>query len=100
MKKTKQKFVIFCTGNIIGELRRAWDLDDLMATMIRRHNSLWSTIEWRDNDGRRVVLTRDFLIEGMTVQECIDDWLTHAETADFEEPIRFMTRQFGRNDDL
>ena len=96
MKAKTQKFGIFC-NSIIGEMRRAESVEALMAGMCKRHKEFWSNIMFRDADGNTINITREFLQQGMTIQEVCADWVENACPAQLGEEIRCMNPKSWRN---
>ena len=86
MKTKKTEFVVFC-NKIIGESIKASSVQDAIDKMLKRQKEYWSTIEWRDEDGKRMVVTQEYLDQGMTLEEIIEDWKMHASSMDFDDII-------------
>jgi hypothetical protein len=76
-KKTKlTKFAIFC-NRLIGVNKPAKDFDDLLNRMTKKERENWSEVRFKDEEGRTILITREFLEQGMTLDEVIQDHLTH-----------------------
>ena len=84
MKKVKNiKFGVFMQGRIVGELVRAKDFDDLMDNKIlKRQKKSWMVVKFRDNEGRTISISEQFINEGMTPQECIEDHIIFGDLDD------------------
>ncbi len=98
MRKLKQKFAVQ-VGAGVPQLFRAWDHSHLIENLPKRCAN-WSVIEYRDADGYRVVLRRDFLEEhNMSLSEIVEDWLAHAEPGELSEEIlaHDLTKPFGQS---
>lgn len=96
MKTKTQKFAIF-TNSIIGEMRRAESIETLLAGMCKRHKQFWSNIEFRDQDGNTINVTREFLEQGMSVREVCADWIENACPAQLGDEIICVNPQSWRN---
>ena len=85
----KKKFVIFC-NRTIGELKREFTPQDVVANMSKRHKQFWSNFMYKDEQDRTINITKEFLEQGMTMDEVIADWIEYAEDSQLEEPIYFL----------
>ncbi len=52
--------------------------------MLERQKKFWSSIRYKDPQGRTICITREYLDEGMTLEEVISD---HIMFGDVEEDI-------------
>ena len=91
MKKLKTKYAVFTNYNVcVGLLRRAWSLEDLFENLPKWVQRSLSHVQYRDEEGRMIQITHYFMEDqGMTIQECIDDWIENMEDQ-FDEEIHCM----------
>ena len=66
-----------------------------VAEVVERCPKNWEIIEFRNDDGHRVCVTKEFIDEGMTIEEVIVDWLEYASESELEERITAMGPEFG-----
>ena len=72
------KFTIFC-NRMFGETKSSLSIDDLFNKMTKRHKEHWSEIKFKDEQGRTIQITREFLEQGMTIEEIIEDWILNCQ---------------------
>ena len=72
------KFTIFC-NKMFGETKKALSINDLFNKMTKRHREHWSEIKFKDEQGRTIQITREFLEQGMTIGEIIEDWIINCK---------------------
>ena len=85
-------FSVIRQGNFLGERKTA----NTVAEVIEKSPKNWAIIEFRNDDGNRVCVTRVFMEEAnWSVEETIQDWLEHTSQEEQEEPIKAMGPQFG-----
>lgn len=85
-------FSVTKAGNFLGQRMTANSVYELLTKCPKR----WEFIEFRNDEGKRIAITREFIDEGgMTIDECIADWLEFSNESDFEEPILTMGNEFG-----
>lgn len=84
----KLNFAVVGSGNIFGQRKTATSCSELLETMGQELKKTWEIIEFRGDDGRRIVVTREFMREGMTLSEVLLDWDENATQEEFEEPIK------------
>ncbi len=89
MRKTKIKFVVFC-NQMIGEVRPAWSIQECLDGLTKRQKQFWSNIMWRDAEGRTMNFHKEFLEQGMTNDEIIDDWIWNTSADEQEQPIHVL----------
>lgn len=93
--RTPQGRLNFCItkqGYFLGERKTAHSV----AEIIEKVPKSWATIEFRNDDGQRVCVTKEFMEEdNMTVEEVIQDWLEYTSPSELEEPIKAMGKEFG-----
>lgn len=93
--RTPQGRLNFCVtlqGNFIGDRRTA----NSVAEMIEKAPKRWAILEFRNDLGQRICVTKDFMEEdNMTADEVIQDWIDNATQDEFEEPIKAMGKEFG-----
>jgi hypothetical protein len=96
--KNKMKFGVFTVHSvIIAELRKAWSIDELLKILPQKTLKFWTHIQYKDSENRMIQITREYIDEqGMTVQECIDDWIEHM-SSEFDESIMCMNGSDYRN---
>lgn len=84
--KTKLKpFAVCHSGLIIGELIKAKDISDLIENRLsKKILKNWEIISFVDSNNNNINVTREFIEEGMTLKEVIEDWINNG---DVEEPI-------------
>lgn len=83
------KFSVFC-NRITGEIIPAKSIDDLLDKAPKRIKEHWSSISFKDDKYRTIRITRDFLDQGMTLGEVIEDWLTFATPEDLQADIKML----------
>lgn len=76
--KKKIKFTIFC-NKMFGETKKAWSFQELLDSMSKRHKEFWSNIMFKDEDGKTINITREFL-QDMTFDEVVNDWIAFGDT--------------------
>jgi len=84
MKKL-QKFAVFC-NLAYGEWRKAKDINDLFNRMSKRQLAYWSHIEFKDEQDNTIHISRWLLEQGMSIEDCINDWKLHCSDQ-FNETI-------------
>lgn len=93
--RTPQGRLNFCItkqGHILGDRRTA----NSVAEIIEKAPKNWATIQFRNDLGQRVCVTREFMDEaGWTADEVIQDWLENVSEDELEEPIQAMGKEFG-----
>ncbi len=73
MKKTSNiKFAIFC-NTFIGEIKSASSIEELLETKILKRQKNWSVIKYTDSQNRTISITQEYIEQGMSIQEIIDD---------------------------
>lgn len=67
-----------------GKIVYAEDIHDLLGNkMSKADRKTWELIKYRDEQGRVICITREFMDDqGMTLEEVIDDWLEHGVSED------------------
>jgi len=85
-------FLVIREGNFIGDRKTA----NSVAEMIEKAPKSWAILEFRNDLGQRICVTREFMEEGgMTADEVIQDWLEYTTKSELEEPIKAIGRVFG-----
>ena len=84
MKKL-QKFAVFCNLTC-GEWRKAKDINDLFNRMSKRQQTYWSHIQFKNEHGNTIQISREFLEQGMSIEDCINDWQLYCSDL-FDETI-------------
>lgn len=85
MKNTLKPFAVCHSGLIVGELIKAKDISDLIENILsKKVSNNWEIISFVDSENRSINVTKEFLEEGMTLNEVIQDWI---DNGDIEEPI-------------
>ncbi len=81
---TTTRFAIFC-NSFIGETKTAESIEQLLESkMLERQKKSWSCIKYKDSQGRTITITQDYISQGMTIPEIIED---HIKYGDIEEEI-------------
>lgn len=81
-KKKHIKFAVFC-NQMIGHLRKAPSVAEVIEALPKRVQTYWSNIMYKDEEGRTINITREYLEEqGMTIEEIIQDHIEHGDTED------------------
>ena len=76
----------------MGERKTA----NTVAEVIEKSPKNWAIIEFRNDDGNRVCVTREFMDnDNMTVEEVVQDWLEYTSESELEERIMAFGPQFG-----
>ena len=79
-KKKHIKFAVFC-NQMIGHIRKAPSVAEVIEALPKRVKTYWSSIQYKDEDGRTICITREFLEEqGMSIAEVIEDHLSFGDT--------------------
>ncbi len=78
MKNQKlQSFGVFC-NRTVGERVKAIDFQDLLDNrMTNKQKRFWSEVKFTDTQERTICITQEFLEQGMTFDEIVQDWITH-----------------------
>lgn len=85
MKNTLKPFAVCHSGLIVGELIKAKDISDLIENRLsKKVSNNWEIISFVDSKNRSINVTKEFLEEGMTLNEVIQDWI---DNGDIEEPV-------------
>jgi predicted hydrocarbon binding protein len=85
-------FLVIRQGHFIGDRKTA----NSVAEMIEKAPKNWAILEFRNDLGQRICVTREFMEEGdWTADEVIQDWLEYTSQAELEEPIKAMGKEFG-----
>jgi hypothetical protein len=85
-------FLVIRQGHFIGDRKTA----NSVAEMIEKAPKSWAILEFRNDLGQRICVTRDFMDEcDMTVDEVIQDWLEYTAQSELDEPIKAMGKAFG-----
>jgi hypothetical protein len=89
MKNKLKSFFIFC-NQCWGEEIRAKDLNDLLENRLsKRHQNFWSSINFIDDEGQKIKIQKEFLEQGMSIDEAIQDWIQFCPEALNEEASEF-----------
>ncbi len=89
MANSKLKaFVVFC-NRVVGETVKAKDFNDLLENRVtNKLRIFWSEIKFKDEDGNTICIERRFMDEdGMSFEECVEDFKLHASEDDLSEEI-------------
>jgi len=74
------KFGVFC-NQMIGHIRKAPSPAEVIEALPKRVKNYWSSIKYKDEEGRTIVITRYYMDEqGMTLAEVIEDHISHGDT--------------------
>jgi hypothetical protein len=85
MKNKLKPFSVCHSGLIVGELFKAIDINDLLENRLpKRVLNNWEIISFVDSENRNINITKEFMDDGMTLNEVIQDWI---ENGDIDEPI-------------
>ncbi len=80
----RTKFAIFC-NSFIGEIKSAHSIEELLESkMTIRQKKFWSNIRYRDAQNRTIDITREYLEQGMTIEQVVKDYI---EYGNIEEEI-------------
>ena len=83
MKNKLKPFSVCHSGLIIGELFKAKDVSDLIKNRLpKKVLKNWEIISFINSDNQSICVTREFLDEGMTIKEAIQDWITNGDIFD------------------
>ena len=89
-------FSIISLGNLIGERRTANSVAELLEIIPQRLKKRWEIIMFRNDEGNRVCITREFMEEGeMSIEETITDWLENVSQEELDERITAMGPEWG-----
>ncbi len=81
-KSTTAKFAVFC-NRMVGETKSATSLEELIESkMLKRQKEFWSEIKFKDEQNRTIVISREFVEQGMSILEIISDHLEHGDLAE------------------
>jgi len=81
-KKKHIKFAVFC-NQMIGHIRKAPSVAEVIEALPKRVKTYWSSIKYKDEEGRTICITKEYLEEqGMTIAEIIQDHLDYGDTDD------------------
>lgn len=82
MRNSKLKpFSVSHRGLISGELFKANDIFDLINNRLpKRVSDTWETISFIDSENRSITVTWDFIEQGLTIDEVIEDWISNGDT--------------------
>jgi len=81
-KKKHIKFAVFC-NQMIGHIRKAPSVAEVIEALPKRVQTYWSSIKYKDEEGRTICITKEYLEEqGMTIAEVIQDHLQYGDTDD------------------
>lgn len=93
MKTLLKPFAVCHSSLIIGELFKAKDIDDLIDNRLpKRVLNNWEVISFVNSKNQNISITKEFLDEGMTIDEVINDWIDNGDT---EEPILALNPKKG-----
>jgi len=85
-------FLVTRQGNLLGDRKTA----NSVAEMIEKAPKNWAILEFRNDLGQRICVTREFMEEAdWTANEVIQDWLEYTHQSELEEPIRAMGKKLG-----
>jgi hypothetical protein len=85
-------FLVIRQGHFIGDRKTA----NSVAEMIEKAPKNWAILEFRNDLGQRICVTREFMEEGdWTADEVIQDWLEYTAQSELDEPIKAMGKEFG-----
>lgn len=89
IEKVKLKpFSVSQNGMILGEVIKAKDLNDLLENRLsKKAKENWSLIQFVDSEDRSISIRREFLDEGMSIEQIIEDWIL---SGDINEPIQAL----------
>ncbi len=88
-KGNLEKFAVFGHGRFIGEEFRAKDFADLINNRLPKRLNEWMCIKFIDDQGRTISISSDFMDEGMSFDECVDDWVQHMEDQ-HDDPVLIL----------
>ena len=81
-KKKHIKFAVFC-NQMIGHIRKAPSVAEVIEALPKRVKTYWSNIQYKDEEGRTINISREYLQEqGMSIAEVIEDHLQYGDTED------------------
>ena len=89
----KTRFSVCHTRNLFGEHRTATNVHVLINNLPKRITD-W-VIAWRNGDGFKIQICEEFLNEGMTIDEQIEDWKAFADESELLESIFTLGKTFG-----
>lgn len=89
MKNKNIKFVIFCNRSV-GEVVPAKSPQELIENMTKRHAEFWSDIKFKDEADRTIMITREFLEQGMTIDSLIENYIANADEELLNESIHTL----------
>lgn len=96
MRNLKKKFAVSIGG--LSQLRKAHSLSELIESLPKRLKN-WGSIEFRDEDGDRVVVDRAIMEDAnWSLQEVIDDWKSNVGEEEKRELVITvdLTKPFGQ----
>lgn len=76
------KFTIF-KNQTVGYTKYAKNFEDLKSKMTKKERLYWSHVQYKDEHGRTIQITREYLEEQkMSLKEVVQDWLQHGDTSE------------------
>lgn len=86
-----KKFGVFCS-RVVGELVKAKDIHDLLENRLsKRLSEHWSSIQFKDEEGRTITIFRGHLDDfENNVEKTIQDFITFSSQDEFEETISVL----------
>jgi hypothetical protein len=85
MKKLKT-FAIFCNATFGQKVKEKYFEDLTKNRLNKKQEQLWSEIRFKDEEDRTITISREFLDQGMTFEEVLQDYVENCEHL-FEEEI-------------
>jgi len=81
-RKKHVKFGVFC-NQIVGHIRKAPSVAEVIEALPKRVKEYWSSIKYKDEEGRIISITREYLEDqGMSIQEIIEDHIQFGDTTE------------------
>lgn len=84
--KRKPRFTIFC-NETAGETKPYWSLKECIDGMTKRHQDFWSNIQYKDQHDKTINVSREFIEQGMSLDEVVADYLENASPEDLKQTI-------------
>ncbi len=82
-KRQLKPFAISGGGLFFGEVFKAETVQSLLETLPKRWLKMWEVIQFVDDEDRNITVTREFIeTQGMTIAECVADWIENGNTKD------------------
>jgi len=55
--------------------------------MTKKETEFWSHVQWLNDDNNTVQITRDFIEQGMSIDEVVIDWMEHGDLCEIIHAI-------------